>query len=647
MSPQDRHDETFVGRAEELSFLTKLTSGRLPSVTFISGIGGMGKSRLLEAFASQRRARGATAVLIDCSFVEPTERGFIQELGRAVGGEFTTCAEASSRLAGLGDVVLVFDDVESIRLLDTWLRRSFVPAMPPNVHVVFGGRTPPISAWLQMPWRGPFHTLELGPLAEADALALLQRSGIDAGRATRVNRVARGHPLALTLAAITLERATDPELEELAFHRIVDELARRHLSEIDDPTTRRAVEAASVLRRVTAPLLAAMLPDVAPGDVYERLRVMPLMRLSQDGLHLHDAVRDAIAAELRSSDPDKYLSLRRACWSRLIRELRTAPQSELWRHTADLIYLLENPAVREAFFPSGAQSFAVEPARDGDETAVLAITEKHDGAIAAHNTANWWKTAKDAFHVVRDRDGKVAGYYVLFSSKHIGCRDVFEDPIMAQWGAHLASQPVVEHENVFFLRRWLSRSEGESPSAVQAACWLDVKRSYLAHRPHLRRVYLSVRNVEPYAAAATELGFSVLSDCSMGTAADSYTTAVLDFGPASVDGWFERLVARELGIATSSILDLGAREMIAGSHRVALTRREFDTLYYLIQRSGDVVGREDILNDVWGDNADVGSNVVDVTIRSLRKKLKERSSLIETVSGIGYRVSGDHATQAL
>ena len=122
---------------------------------------------------------------------------------------------------------------------------------------------------------------------------------------------------------------------------------------------------------------------------------------------------------------------------------------------------------------------------------------------------------------------------------------------------------------------------------------------------------------------------------------------MLDFGPASVDGWFERLVARELGIATSGILDLGAREMIAGSHRVALTRREFDTLYYLIQRSGDVVGREDILNDVWGDNADVGSNVVDVTIRSLRKKLKERSSLIETVSGIGYRVSSDHATPAL
>jgi DNA-binding response OmpR family regulator len=95
-----------------------------------------------------------------------------------------------------------------------------------------------------------------------------------------------------------------------------------------------------------------------------------------------------------------------------------------------------------------------------------------------------------------------------------------------------------------------------------------------------------------------------------------------------------------LGIATSSILDLGAREVIAGSKRASLTRREFDTPYY---RSGDVVERDDILNDVWGHEADVASNVVDVTIRSLRKKLRERSSLIETIFDIGYRVSKDHA----
>ena len=51
-----------------------------------------------------------------------------------------------------------------------------------------------------------------------------------------------------------------------------------------------------------------MLPDVAPTDAYERLRSSPLMRLSREGLQLHDTVRSAIACELRMSDPQRYLS---------------------------------------------------------------------------------------------------------------------------------------------------------------------------------------------------------------------------------------------------------------------------------------------------------------------------------------------------
>jgi hypothetical protein len=76
------------------------------------------------------------------------------------------------------------------------------------------------------------------------------------------------------------------------------------------------IEAAAVVRSVTAPLLGAMLPEVAPSDAYERLRSSPLMRLSREGLQLHDTERDAIARQLRASDPERYLALRRACWSR-------------------------------------------------------------------------------------------------------------------------------------------------------------------------------------------------------------------------------------------------------------------------------------------------------------------------------------------
>jgi hypothetical protein len=381
------------------------------------------------------------------------------------------------------------------------------------------------------------------------------------------------------------------------------------------------------------PLLGAMLPDVAPSDAYERLRSLPLMRFSRDGLRLHDTVRDAIAAELRSSDPQRHLALRRANWNHITRELRTAPQAELWRYTGDLLYLLENPTVREAFFPSGVQSYTVEPARPGDEGAVLSITELHDGADAAAATAVWWKHRTEDFYVARDRNGDVAGYYILFSTAD-GDRGLpFEDDVLTAWMNHLASNPVTRNECAFFLRRWLSRADGEAPSPVQAACWLDVKRAYLAHRPQLRRVYLAVRDVSPFAAAATELGFSIVDT----GADDCYTSAMLDFGPGSVDGWFARLVAAELGIATSSLLDLGSRELVVDSQRVPLTRREFATFYYLVQREGTAVRREDLLHDVWGDGADVGSNVVDVTVRSLRKKLDKHAHVIETISGFGYR----------
>jgi hypothetical protein len=633
----------FVGRDAELAFLDSVTTAPLPSVTFVSGIGGIGKSMLLDVFAVRRRAGGASVVQIDCRLVEPTEAGFFHELGRAVGAEISTCSEAAGRLADFGSVVLVFDEIDLLRLLDAWLRRSFVPAMPPNVHMVFSGQTPPLSAWLQMPWRGTFRNLVLTPLTEADALALLVETGIEPAQATRVNRVARGHPLALNLAALTLRSTDDPELEELAFHRIVGELARRHMEDIVDPTTRRAVEAASVVRSVSAPLLGCMLPDVAPSDAYERLRMLPLTQLSRDGLHLHESVRIAIAAELRSSDPERHLALRRTCWNRLVRDLRTAPSSDLWRYTADLLYLLENPVVREAFFPSGAQHYAVEPAQAKDADAVLSMTRHHDGDAAERATAILWETRPEDFFVARDRNREVAGYYVMFSSDSFAKGVQFDDAILENWLAHVKSNPVAEGELIFFLRRWLSRDEGEAPSPVQAACWVDIKRAYMANRHHLRRVYLALRDLSPYAAAASRLGFSIVDRCVTSITGESYTTAMLDFGPDSVEGWFARLVAAELGIATNSILDLGARELVIGSRRTPLTRREFDTFYYLIQRSGNVVNREELLDNVWDGGADVASNVIDVTVRSLRKKLAERASLIETVAGIGYRVSDDRA----
>ena len=60
-------------------------------------------------------------------------------------------------------------------------------------------------------------------------------------------------------------------------------------------------------------------------------------------------------------------------------------------------------------------------------------------------------------------------------------------------------------------------------------------------------------------------------------------------------------------------------------------------IHYLFEREGKAVSRTELLNEVWGYDYEGGSNVVDAMVHSLRKKLGEQGSAIETVTGVGYR----------
>lgn len=84
-------------------------------------------------------------------------------------------------------------------------------------------------------------------------------------------------------------------------------------------------------------------------------------------------------------------------------------------------------------------------------------------------------------------------------------------------------------------------------------------------------------------------------------------------------------------------LDLARRQARIGGRAVDLSDREFRLLYHLVSHPGEVVSRERLLSEVWGYSFDPGSNVVDVCIRRLRKKLGSPSP-IETVRHAGYRL---------
>jgi DNA-binding response OmpR family regulator len=158
-------------------------------------------------------------------------------------------------------------------------------------------------------------------------------------------------------------------------------------------------------------------------------------------------------------------------------------------------------------------------------------------------------------------------------------------------------------------------------------------------RPHLRRVYLSVQDLTPYGPVAQKLGFQPLVADEVEIDGSKYSSAMLDFGPSSVDGWLARMAAAELGREDEEVFDGHAHELMIDNGRVKLTKLEFEVFRYLYQRKGKAVTRVSLIEDVWGWKQ-TGSNVIEAVIRSLRKKLGDRASAIETIRGSGYRFRG-------
>jgi len=88
------------------------------------------------------------------------------------------------------------------------------------------------------------------------------------------------------------------------------------------------------------------------------------------------------------------------------------------------------------------------------------------------------------------------------------------------------------------------------------------------------------------------------------------------------------------------VVDLLTREVRRGEQLLDLTGREFSLLEYLMRSPGRVIPRTQLLGHVWGYDFDPGSNLVDVTVRRLRRKIERpgEEPLLETVRGVGYRL---------
>jgi hypothetical protein len=608
-----------VGRDTELASLRGLLEDDGPLVAVVHGIAGSGKSSLLRAFRGEAASRGVSVVAIDGRAVEPTPAGFLAAMPASLGD---------------GRVVVCIDTAEHLRLLDGWLRQTFFPSLPSNARVMIGTRDAPGAVW-RASFGELLRTVPLGPLSPAHAAEVLRDGGLDDTQAEWVNRFVRGHPLSLQLAASALRERPDAP-EDAVLPTVVQELAALYLDGLD-AQTREALDATCVLRRVTLSLLAGVLDSESSAVAFERLRALPFVELGREGLVVHDTVREAVAALLRATDPVRYREYRGRAWRQIRHELEGTSGPARWASLADMIHLVDEPLVREAFFPSVVQHYAVETARPDDRDAILEIVGRHESTDQRTLIREWWDALPAAFRVARSPRGEVVAFTVLSQLGDVPHRLLARDAVCGPWRRHLRTHPVPRGQRVLLVRLALAFATGTAASPCLAALLRDMERASLEAGPALRRVYTYAPG-NALLAQLTPLGFERLPDCG-DVQIDGIPCApiALDLGPESIAGWLSGLAARDLPDAGGA-LDEDARELAVDGRTVRLSRLECDVLAYLREREGQPVAREALLRDVWGYEWTGGSNVVEVAVSGLRRKLGARAGALETVRGVGYRL---------
>jgi DNA-binding CsgD family transcriptional regulator len=526
-----------VGRAEERARLTALLAAHGPAAVFVHGPGGIGKTTLV---AGTLATLPLNCVSLDGRHMEPTAPGALAALGTALGAPAPPSATAAGeRIADAGVEVLVIDSFERLNLLDGWIRNELVSALPAAVTTLLVGRRGPNVAWRTAPgWRTLLGELVLGPLTAGDVDQLLAAHGIGGDDAVRIARFARGHPLAVVVAGEALARRPGLPLGSGAPAEVIEELFAVMLDDLE-PQERAVAEAASVLRRVTMPLLAAVVDEPDVEQAWRTLRGLPFTVTTAAGIELSGPAAPVLLEALELRDPARVRTLRTRAARSILDSLAHGPD---WENTADLLHLVQNPLIRNAYAPRGMTQHPAEQARSEDHNEIVAIARRFAGEESARLAERWWQARRDTFAVVRAADGGVAAFSVTaLAGERAGPVPV--DPLVEAVDNHLRDAPMPPGADAVVFRWALGGRHGERPTPEVATLVTDLKRTYLQLRATLRRVYAIVADWPAAAPVLRVMGFDLLTEVAIGDR--RFALACLDFGVGGVDAWIARHVLAE------------------------------------------------------------------------------------------------------
>jgi hypothetical protein len=521
----DRQDATsFVGRAHELSRLSELFSPTGSTrVIHLHGPAGIGKSALLREIARRGRAQGWTPRTIEGRDLAPTPEALV------------------AALDGLDDEerpLLLFDTYERISGLDGLLRVDVLPGLSAATRVVFASRRPPARGWSEAGWDAVTRVLEVGPLSDADARALLEASGIEGEQLPELVASAGGSPLALRLLVDTVGEAHGPGPLDVSSPDQVRGLMRRLTEAELDPRHHDVLAVAAIARVTTFGLLEAVLPDQDPGTALEWLASRSFAEPLAIGFTLHDLVRRAARADLLHSDPERERAMRRRIADYLYSRAITGELAL----SIDLAHLIDSPALRWGYSWEAANRYHVDDLRPGDIEALQTRMSE-----IGYN--GWWSLSEQLMRaaparaaVVRDANQRPVGFTIVVTPGNAP-ELARQDPQLGTW-LRYAEQVLGTRDAVI----WQASVNltGNLDSPVQAMLGMSgILRSGLDNpRYGFLPINPRLRGGVAFAAAT---GARHVPELDVPVPDGLIECHVLDFGPGGVLGYQRDDVYKETG----------------------------------------------------------------------------------------------------
>ena len=539
--------QRFVGRDDERTLFRFALSAHTPpfNVLHVVGPGGVGKTTLLREFAEEAERAGAAAWQLDARNLDPSPDAFQAALASSMGLP-PGAGAAEAMAAGGGRHVILVDTYELLRPLDAWLRQEFLPQLPESTITVLAGREPPAAAWREE-WQSLVRTLNLRNLDPDDVRDYLERRGVASTRFQAVLDATRGHPLALTLVADVLEQRPGQAFHLADAPDVIRTLLERFVQKVPSTRHRMALEACALLRLTTESLLSEVLGPEDAHELFEWLRELSFVDSGPLGLFPHDLAREALSADLRWRNPERYADLHDRARAYYNRRLQQTHGAEQQRVLSDYMYLHRDNPVVKPFIDWAEQGTAVPAPLTADDRPVLReMVERHEGPGAARIAEHWFARQPGNVLVIRGTHHEPTGFLFLLRLEEADAEDRRVDPAADRALAWLErNAPLRRGERATHFRFWMDGEGYQSVSATQSLAFLKIAQHYLT-TPGLAFTFLPVAQPEFWAPFFAYIDLFTVPEADYPAGEKRMTVFGHDWRAVPPMIWLEILAKREL-----------------------------------------------------------------------------------------------------